>query len=162
MSLRAVQYGLLSKVYIMRNAHTWWVSNPITLVIKTHSSESQGQGGRRKQQAAPQGTWDSHTWVFYRNKSCISVLLPQIINNHSMQRLHAKVEVKRVSHRYILAQNGFFMHAQVFATQKQPYHKLWIYKCIHRFLNVCVTHLPSFVSFRGLVRVYWHSRFKFS
>ena len=36
-----------------------------------------------------------------------------------------------------------------------------IYKRIHRFLNVYMTHLPSFVPFRVLVRVYWQSRFKF-
>ena len=36
-----------------------------------------------------------------------------------------------------------------------------IYKRIHRFFNVYMTHLPSFVPFRGLVRVYWQSRFKF-
>ena len=36
-----------------------------------------------------------------------------------------------------------------------------IYKCIHRFFNVYMTHLPSFVPFRVLVRVYWQNRFKF-
>ena len=36
-----------------------------------------------------------------------------------------------------------------------------IYKRIHRFFNVYMTHLPSFVPFRVLVRVYWQSRFKF-
>ena len=36
-----------------------------------------------------------------------------------------------------------------------------IYKHIHRFFNVYMTHLPSFVPFHVLVRVYWQSRFKF-
>ena len=36
-----------------------------------------------------------------------------------------------------------------------------IYKRIHTFFNVYMTHLPSFVPFRVLVRVYWQSRFKF-
>ena len=37
--------------------------------------------------------------------------------------------------------------------------KLWIYKQIHRIFNAYMTHLPSFISFCGLVHAYKHNQF---
>ena len=37
--------------------------------------------------------------------------------------------------------------------------QLWTYKCTHKFFNVYIIHLPSFISFCSLMRVYQQSRF---